>query len=116
MKVITEIWLAFMLILSHIGGTASGAESRWLSSMTGVKESVLRRSAHVVVYIILSTLVMEGWGEVELWIRIVVLVLIAVVDESSKALPVFKGRHCSVAEIGLNLIGVAIGVVIGMMI
>ena len=80
------------------------------------REGVLRRSAHVVVYAVLATLVMVGWGEVELWIRIVVLMMIAIVDENSKALPVFKGRHCSVLEIGLNQIGVVISTVIGLMI
>ena len=117
LTLITGLWLLFMLILSHIGGQASGEESRWLSRMTGVKESVLRRSTHVIVYIILATLVIVGWGEVELWMRAVVLGLIAVVDETSKALPIFKGRHCSIfPDMVLNLLGSAIGVVVGLLI
>lgn len=35
-----------------------------------------------------------------------VLVIIAIGDESSKALSIFHGRHCSIFEIGLNLLGV----------
>ena len=51
LRLITRLWLLFMLILSHIPGEPSGEESKWLSRMTGVKESVLRRSAHVVLYL-----------------------------------------------------------------
>ena len=106
-----------MLILSHIGGTASGEESRWLSRMTGVKESVLRRSAHVVVYIILAALTMLAWPDVRLWMKAVVLVLIAVADETSKALRIFIGRHCSIwPDMALNLVGCAVGVAVGLLI
>ena len=80
MKIITGIGLWFMLILSHIPGKPSSAESRWLSSMTGVREGTLRRSAHVVLYLILAVLVIVGWADTSLWIRIVALVLIAVID------------------------------------
>lgn len=116
MKIIAGLWLIFMLVLSHIGGTASSEESRWLSRMTGVKEGVLRRYAHVIVYAVLGVLVTVAWSDTALWIRCLVLGLIAVVDEGSKALSIFTGRHCSVAEIGLNLVGVGIGVVAGLLI
>ena len=117
LRFITLLWLILMLILSHIGGTVSGEESRWLSRMTGIKESVLRRSAHIVVYIILATLTMLAWPDTELWIICLVLVVIAVVDETSKALPIFTGRHCSIfPDMVLNLVGCAIGVVIGVLI
>ena len=117
LRFITGLWLAFMLVLSHIGGQASGEESRWLSRMTGVKESVLRRSAHVVVYIILSALVMVGWPDTELWMRTVVLMIIAAIDETSKALPFFQGRHCSIfPDMVLNLVGCTIGVGVGLLI
>lgn len=38
--------------------------------------------------------------------KCLVLVIIAIGDESSKALSIFHGRHCSIFEIGLNLLGV----------
>ena len=116
LKVITILWLVFMTILSHIPGGPSGEESRWLSSMTGVKESVLRRSAHVVLYLVLGVLATLAWAETELWVRILVLVIIAVADESSKALRFFKDRHSSMAEMGLNVIGAIAGLVIGWLI
>lgn len=105
-----------MLILSHIGGRVSGEESRWLASMTGVKEGTLRRSAHVVVYLVLGALVTIAWRDTVGWRKAAVLMLIAVVDETSKALPFFPGRHCSAAEIGLNLVGVSAGLLLGTLI
>ena len=116
LKVITILWLVFMTILSHIPGGPSGEESRWLSSMTGVKESVLRRGMHVFVYLVLGCLTTLAWAETEFWVRIFVLVIIAVADESSKALRFFKDRHSSVAEMGLNVIGAIAGLVIGWLI
>lgn len=114
LKFITILWLAFMLILSHIPGGPSGEESRWLASMTGVKESVLRRSMHVALYLILAVLVMVGWTDTPLWARIVALVIIAVIDESSKGLSVFRERHCNVyPDMLLNLVGVGVGVGVG---
>lgn len=116
MKILTVLWLLFMLILSHIPGEPSGAESRWLSSMTGVKEGTLRRAAHVVVYLVLGVLVTVAWPEIDVWIRCLVLAVIAAADELSKGLPIFEGRHTNFAELGLNLIGVGIGTVIGLLI
>lgn len=116
LKIITILWLLFMLVLSHIPGEPSGAESRWLSSMTGVKEGVLRRAAHVVLYLVLAVLATLAWPETQLWVKCLVLVIIAIGDESSKALSIFHGRHCSIFEIGLNLLGVCIGTVIGLLI
>lgn len=115
LKFITILWLTFMLLLSHIPGGPSGEESRWLSSMTGVKESVLRRSAHVVLYLVLGVLTTLAW-QTELRVKGLVLVIIAVADESSKALRFFKDRHSSVAEMGLNVIGAIAGLVIGWLI
>ena len=116
LKVITILWLTFMLVLSHIPGGPSGEESRWLSSMTGVKESVLRRSAHVVLYLVLGVLTTLAWAETEFWVKGLVLVIIAVADESSKALRFFKDRHSSMAEMGLNVVGAIAGLVIGWLI
>ena len=53
----TFLWLVFMLILSHIPGGPSTAESRWLSDMTGVKEGTLRQFMHVFLYMVLAVLV-----------------------------------------------------------
>ena len=70
----------------------------------------LRRIAHVVVYIVLAILMLLTFGE--MWsghavVAVFVLAVIAVVDEVTK-IPI-EGRHCSRVDIGLNLLGVAIG-------
>ncbi len=104
-----------MLILSHIPGGPSGEESRWLSRMTGVKEGVLRKAAHVVLYLVFGVLATLAWTEVSIGLRVVVLSFIAVADESSKALRFFPGRHCSVAEIGLNMLGATCGLMLGVL-
>ena len=111
-RFITFLWLTFMLFLSHIPGGPSGEESRWLSSMTGVEEGLLRQGMHVILYLVLGVLTTLAWPETQLWVKCLVLVIIAVADESSKALRFFKGRHCSVAEIGLNLVGVLGGLML----
>lgn len=112
-RFITFLWLTFMLFLSHIPGGPSGEESRWLSRMTGVKEGVLRRAAHVVVYLVLGVLATVGWLEISMWLRVLVLAGIGIADETSKALPLFPGRHCSASELGLNIIGLVAGLVLG---
>ena len=84
--------------------------------MTGVREGILRRSAHVVLYLVLAVLATVAWPEAKLWVKGLVLVIIAIGDESSKALSIFHGRHCSIFEIGLNLLGVCIGTMICLLI
>ena len=120
MKIIpifTFLWLGLMLILSHIPGGPSSEESRWLSSMTGVAESSLRMLMHVFLYMVLAVLVILAWPDTPVWMISLALAITAVVDEWSKALPFFHGRHCSVVpDMVLNLLGAGIGVVIGVLV
>ena len=122
----TLLWLAFALYLSHQDGEHTAMTSlrlaeRFLGWDEGIEpdEGVrmlnwkLRRIAHVVVYTVLAILMLLTFGEI--WsghtvIAVAVLAIIAVVDEVTK-IPI-EGRHCSVTDIGLNLLGVAIGAVI----
>ena len=115
-KIATFLWLLLMTFLSHIGGKTSGAESRWLSDMTGVNEKLLRQLAHVICFMVLAVLVLLSFPDTPLWLKVILLILWAVIDEASKALPIFQGRHCSIPEIGLNVLGVAIGAGIGILI
>lgn len=62
-SIFTFLWLVFMLILSHIPGGPSAEESQWLSSMTGVSESLLRLIAHVLLYMVLAVLVVLAWSD-----------------------------------------------------
>lgn len=70
---------------------------------------MLRVSAHVVVYVVLGILFCLSFPLHCLWI----VFLIAVADEATK--PLVKGRHCSLKEMGLNVVGAVLGVVLAMM-
>lgn len=84
--IFTFLWLVFMLILSHIPGGPSTAESRWLSDMTGVKEGTLRQLMQVFLYAVLGVLVTLSWPDTPLRLRMAALAITAVVDESSQTL------------------------------
>ena len=119
----TLLWLAFVLYLSHQDGEHTAMTSlrlaeRFLGWDEGIEpdEGVrmlnwkLRRIAHVVVYTVLAVLMLLTFGEI--WsghtvTAVIILVVIAVVDEVTKIQ--IEGRHCSVTDIGLNILGVAIG-------
>ncbi len=85
--------------------------------MTGVSESLLRLIAHVLLYMVLAVLVVLAWSDTQVWMISLALAITAVVDEWSKELRFFPGRHCSVVpDMMLNLLGAGIGVGIGVLI
>ena len=89
------------VMLSHTPGTVSGNQSKWLSSMTGVKEGLLRRIAHVALFLLLALFSGLGFGRygfVFIW---------AFLDELTK-IPI-PGRHFSWFDVGLNILGAAAG-------
>ena len=90
------------VLLSHAPGTVSGEQSKYLSSMTGVKEGLLRRMAHVVLFVALSFTAASGFG---VW-GIGGVVVWSLLDEASK--PIIPGRHFSWLDCGLNLIGTGV--------
>lgn len=47
LKIMTILWLLFMLVLSHIPGEPSGAESRWLSSIRAVQHTQKRSDGEI---------------------------------------------------------------------
>ena len=122
----TLLWLALALYLSHQDGEHTEVTSLRLAEwFLGWDEGIepdegvrmlnwkLRRIAHVVVYTVMAILMLLTFGEI--WsghtiIVVIVLAVIAVVDEVTKT-PI-EGRHCSAVDIGLNLLGVAIGTVV----
>lgn len=115
LKMITVIWAILITILSHVSGRTSADESQWLSQITGLNEGMLRLNAHIVCFGVFAALVMISYPKVNLRIRILGLIIWAVLDEASKALPCFSGRHCSIMEIGLNILGVIIGLGSGLL-
>lgn len=103
MKLAAVGWLLIECWLSHASGDRSGEESRWLAKTTGVDEGVLRRAAHVFLFLVLGLLAAEGWG----WIGVAIAVVWGLVDEATKVW--IPGRHFSWIDVGLNLIGCVIG-------
>ena len=91
-------------VLSHQGGEKSGEESRWLARTTGIKEGLLRGGAHVFLFSLLSVFSALGFGP---W-AFVFCVVWSVADEWTKGW--IRGRHFSWIDVGLNLVGVAVGV------
>lgn len=100
------LFYIFEVILSHMPGERSGKESRWLAEWMRINEKVLRRGAHIILFFILSLLAGRGFG----WYGIAGAVVWSIVDEITKK--IVPGRHCSVGDIGLNLVGVAMGIVL----
>jgi len=91
-------------VLSHTPGDRSGRQSETLAKLSGVDEGLLRRLAHVFLFLVLGVLTGAGFG----WIGIGAAAVWAVVDEATK--PLVPGRHFSWIDVGLNLVGVAVGV------
>lgn len=91
------------VVLSHTPGDRSGEESAWLARTSGIKESWLRRGAHVILFLVLGLFAALSFG----WYGVGFVAMWSVVDEATK--PLIPGRHCSALDIGLNLIGVAAG-------
>ena len=109
---ITLIWMVFMTFLSHQNGHRSGEESRWISERLRVPDHLIRRSAHVLVYLILTILLlvtMRSYG-IDMRIGILTTVIYSIIDEATKPLCIF--RHWSTPEELLNILGIVIGTVL----
>lgn len=99
------------VLLSHTPGEASENQSKWLSSMTGVKEGLLRRAAHVILFAALAVIAGLGFGT---W-GIVGVAAWAILDEVTK-IPI-PGRHfCLWPDVILNIIGCLLGTAIWLII
>ena len=104
MKIAAIVVFLLEAFLSHQGGKQSGEESRWLSKVSGINEGFLRKSAHVLSFLIITVLAVSGFGTAGL----IAAAIWALVDELTK--PLLKNqRHCSGRDILLNLVGVAAG-------
>lgn len=91
------------VVLSHTPGDRSEAESKTLSRLTGIKEGLLRRAAHVFLFAVLALLAALGFC----WWGVGFCAVWSVADEATK--PFIPGRHCSAMDMLLNLAGVAAG-------
>ncbi|MCD7892581.1 MAG: VanZ family protein [Erysipelotrichaceae bacterium] len=111
MIILTIIWFVFMTYLSHQDGEHTGKMSRSIAELFighyGDIEELnikLRKLAHIFVFFILSVLVLLT---VKSWYVLIVLCVWAFVDEATK--PWIQGRHFSLFDVSLNLVGVVIG-------
>ena len=105
-KIAAFVWLGIEVWLSHENGEKSGEESAWLARRTGIKEGLLRQSAHFTLFAVLGLLTGFGFG----WYGVVAVIVWSIVDEVTK--PLIPGRHCSAVDILLNLAGVVLGILV----
>ncbi len=110
------LWFLFMTYLSHQDGAHTAVFSRRLAEQFGGKADAekinringkLRRFAHVFVFFVLTVLCRVAFDS---YISIAAVCLWAWADEATK--PWIEGRHFSWYDVGLNLIGVGIGLVV----
>ena len=107
---ITEIYL------SHQNGKDSRAASRSLSTRIHISEKMLRTGAHMISFAVMTVLLCLVYQMCQLRMITSLFVAVwAVMDEVTK--PMMKnGRHCSIKDIGWNLLGVAVGGGVWMMV
>ena len=114
----TILWFLFMTYLSHQDGEHTGRTSRelaeklsFLDSDINILNGRLRRLAHVVVYAVLTVLLVITLklGGCSPWLTAGAIVW-AWADEATK--PLVQGRHFSWLDVGLNVLGIVIGILI----
>ena len=103
MRIATIIVFLIESILSHMPGDESGRESQALAKLTGINESLLRSAAHIILFVVLSILAIQGYG----WSSLIIVSIWCLVDEFTKQW--IPGRHFSWVDVGLNVIGTALG-------
>ena len=116
--VFTILWFLFMTYLSHQDGEHTRRTSRELAKKLAfldpdinILNGRLRRAAHVVIYAVLViflsvTLELGGYSQCFLGAA----VIWAWADEATK--PLVKGRHFSWFDVGLNILGIMLGMII----
>ncbi|MDO5337433.1 MAG: VanZ family protein [Eubacteriales bacterium] len=113
--ILTILWFFFMTYLSHQDGEHTSRASRDLAEHlrfldTDINDlnGKLRRAAHIVVFAVFTFLLgltLDFGGASLKWM--IIAAVWSYVDETTK--PWIQGRHFSWFDVGLNLIGTAIG-------
>ena len=118
--IFTILWFLFMTYLSHQDEEHTGRTSRelaeklsaldFLDSDINILNGRLRRLPHVVVYAVLAVLLGTTLrlGGHSPWLTAGTIVW-AWADEATK--PLVQGRHFSWFDVGLNVLGIVIGMV-----
>lgn len=116
--VLTIGWLFFMLWLSHQDGEHTNRISRglveylkFLGYDAQVLNKQIRKAAHIIVFLVLTVLfgLTLHYGQKQMWILGFTIVL-AWADEITKIY--IEGRHFAWTDVGLNLCGIAMGLII----
>ena len=109
LKIIFIAVFAVEVYLSHQNGKDSGAASKALSTRIHISEKMLRTGAHMISFAAMMVLLCLVCQMYQLRMITSLFVAVwAVMDEVTK--PMMKnGRHCSIKDIGWNLLGVAVG-------
>ena len=109
------IWLIFFILiliaeifLSHQNGYKSGEESLAIAKALHLSNQTIRLAAHIILFAIIMFTGLMTFPEHTVLV-IVAIVLWAVLDEVTKPL-LNNFRHTSLFDIGMNLIGVTIGI------
>lgn len=126
------IWFGLMIFLSHQNGDATYVTgmgltkavldlAAWLGIALEAEalHMLLRRAAHVGLFLVFALLVMltasslraQHAVRIPVWAPALFCVLFAWADEATKIL--VNGRHFSWIDVGLNLIGCAVGCAAG---
>lgn len=117
----TVLWFILMTFLSHQLGSETAATSLHLAELLGITDlnGILRKIAHVVTFAVLAVLVslcLRAWdveSSSSLYWRFVFLVFLwTIIDEATK--PLIPSRHFAWFDVGLNFVGVGIGVLVEM--
>lgn len=112
------LWLVLMLYLSHQNGSDTWNTSHgltvYLSNLLGLDaqwlHGVIRKLAHVGLYLILELLIVLAAvksGAKKPWLWALLPLAVSLLDEGTK--PLIPGRHCDLEDILLNDVGAAIG-------
>lgn len=113
--VLTILWFILMTYLSHQDGEHTGKASyelaeklKFLNDDVSMLSGRLRRLAHVVVFSVFTILLgITLWlGRYPFW-PLGFTAAWSYIDEATK--PLIQGRHFSWFDVGLNLLGAAIG-------
>ena len=110
LKVIAFIAVVIIEVyLSHQNGKDSGAASKSLSNRLHLSEAVIRTGAHIGFFAVMMFLALLVCKVYQLSMMVAVAVAAwAIMDEVTKPM-LNNGRHCSLVDIGWNLIGVVVG-------
>lgn len=109
MIVLTALFIAVLAVeayLSHQNGKDSGAASKSLSNRLHLSDGAIRTGAHIISFAVMTCMACAVS-----YLLTMAVIAWAIMDEVTK--PLMKnGRHCGLIDIGWNLCGCVIGLIV----